>query len=36
VHVFKALPEHTQWPSSLQSSMEEFCESTRGSFNQFP
>jgi hypothetical protein len=36
VHVFQVLPEHTQWPSSLQSSMEEFCESTRGSFNQFP
>jgi hypothetical protein len=36
VHVFQALPEHTQWPSSLQRSIEEFCESTRGSFNQFP
>ena len=36
VHVFQALPEHTQWPSSLQSSIEEFCESSRGSFNQFP
>lgn len=36
VHVFQTLPEHVQWPSALQRSMQEFCESTRGSFNQFP
>ncbi|MEK9773248.1 MAG: hypothetical protein VW576_06745 [Opitutae bacterium] len=36
VHVFQTLPEHLTWPSSLQRSVQEFCESTRGSFNLFP
>ena len=36
IHVFQTLPDHIKWPSVLQRSMEEFCESTRGSFNRFP
>lgn len=36
VHVFQTLPDHIKWPSALQRSMQEFCESTRGSFNRFP
>ena len=36
VHVFQTLPEHIKWPSVLHRSMQEFCESTRGSFNTFP
>ncbi len=36
VHVFQTLPDYITWPTALQKSMEEFCESTRGSFNQFP
>ena len=35
VHVFQTLPEHMVWPTSLQKSMEEFCESTRGSLREF-
>ena len=36
VHVFQTLPEHIKWPTDLQKTMAEFCESTKGSFNQFP
>ena len=36
VHVFQTLPKHIEWPFALEKSMEEFCESTRGSFSQFP
>ncbi|MDA7823012.1 transposase [Opitutales bacterium] len=36
VHTFQTLPDHQVWPSSLQNSMEEFCESSRGSLNIFP
>ena len=36
VHIFQTLPEHIKWPSALENSMQEFCESTRGSFNQLP
>lgn len=36
VHVFQTLPEHTRWPTSLQKSMAEFCESTRGNLSVFP
>ena len=35
VHVFQTLPEHIKWPTDLQKTMAEFCESTKGSFNQF-
>ncbi|MDC0368622.1 hypothetical protein OAN13_02910 [Opitutales bacterium] len=36
VHVFQTLQEHTRWPTSLQKSMAEFCESTRGNLSVFP
>jgi len=36
VHAFQTLPEFVVWPSSLQNSFEEFCESSRGSLNLFP
>ena len=36
VHVFQTLSEHTKWPTDLQKTMAEFCDSTKGSFNQFP
>jgi len=36
VHVFQTLPKHIKWPTDLQKTMAEFCESTKGSFNQFP
>ena len=35
VHVFQTLPEHMIWPTTLQKSMEEFCESTSGSLQLF-
>jgi hypothetical protein len=35
VHVFQTLPEHIKWPTDLQKTMAEFCESTKGSFNHF-
>mgnify|MGYP000126398822 CR=1 FL=1 len=36
IHVFQTLQEHTRWPTSLQKSMAEFCESTRGNLSVFP
>ena len=36
VHIFQTLPQHIEWPTALHKSAQEFCESTRGSFNQFP
>ena len=36
VYVFQTLQEHTRWPTSLQKSMAEFCESTRGNLSVFP
>ena len=36
VHVYQTLPKHIKWPTDLQKTMAEFCESTKGSFNQFP
>jgi hypothetical protein len=36
VHAFQTLPDFVVWPSSLQNSFEEFCESSRGSLNLFP
>ena len=36
VHVFQTLQEHTRWPTSLQKTMAEFCESTRGNLSIFP
>ncbi len=34
VHVFQTLPQHKQWPTDLQKTMQEFCETTRGSLSQ--
>ncbi len=36
VFLFQVLPEHVVWPSALQASMAEFCESTRGNLSLFP
>jgi len=36
IHAFQTLSEPTVWPSSLQNSMAEFCESSRGSMTLFP
>ena len=36
VHAFQTLPDFVVWPSPLQNSFEEFCESSRGSLNLFP
>ncbi len=36
VHVFKTLSEPVVWPTALQKSIAEFCESSRGSLNDFP
>ena len=36
IHAFQTLSEPTVWPSSLQNSLAEFCESSRGSMILFP
>jgi len=36
VYAFQTLPKHVVWPSSLQGSMAEFCESSLGKLGQFP